>query len=99
MSHFVGMHIGSVTITLAIPGSQSLKDKRHVIRGLLDAIRGKFNVSAAEVGELDLWQRATIAVVTVANEAAFVDQVLAKVLDLVESDPGCTVLEIDQERL
>ncbi|HEY3332290.1 MAG TPA: DUF503 domain-containing protein [Capsulimonadaceae bacterium] len=93
------MHIGSLTVTLAIPGAQSLKDKRHVVRGLLESVRGKFNVSAAEVGELDLWQRATLAFVVVANEASFVDKVLAKVVDTIESEPECNVLQIDQEQL
>ncbi len=93
------MHIGALTVTIDIPGSQSLKDKRHVVRGLLESIRGKFNVSAAEVGELDMWQRATLAFVIVSNDTSFVDQVLAKVADTIESEPRCSILNTEQERL
>ena len=99
MRDLTSMHIGALTVTIDIPGSQSLKDKRHVVRGLLESIRGKFNVSAAEVGELDMWQRATLAFVIVSNDTSFVDQVLAKVADTIESEPRCSILNTEQERL
>jgi len=64
------MHIGSLTVTLSIPGALSLKTSGTLCEDCSTTIRGKFNVSAAEVGELNLWQTATIAVVIVANESA-----------------------------
>jgi uncharacterized protein YlxP (DUF503 family) len=93
------MHIGLLTVTIDIPGSQSLKDKRQVVRSVLETIRSKFNVSAAEIGELELWQRATLAFVAVSNEAAFADKVLAKVADTIESEPRCAVLATELEML
>ena len=56
------MVVGLATIELHIPASHSLKDKRQVLKSLLDTTRQKFNVSAAEVDHLDIWRRATIAV-------------------------------------
>jgi len=50
---FIAMVVGTLKITLAIPGSDSLKDKRQVVRSLLDVARNKFNVSAAEIDHLD----------------------------------------------
>jgi len=44
------MIVGLLTIDLAIFEAQSLKDKRRVIRGLKERIRGRFNVSVAEIG-------------------------------------------------
>jgi uncharacterized protein len=50
---------------LRIPGARSLKEKRHVVKGLTAALRQTFEVSVAEVDHQDLWQRATIAVAAV----------------------------------
>ena len=53
---------------LRIPGVRSLKEKRHVVKGLTAALRQAFEVSVAEVDHQDLWQRATIAVAAVGQD-------------------------------
>ncbi len=93
------MHIGALTVEIDIPGSESLKDKRQVVRSLITRIRDKINVSAAEVGELDKWQRATLAFVVVSNEQAHADQVLEKVTHMIEAEPMCDVIGIEREML
>jgi uncharacterized protein YlxP (DUF503 family) len=64
---------------LRIPGCGSLKQKRHVVKSLTNAIRAKFNVSVAEVDHLELWQRTAIAVGTVAGEAYHAKRVMHEV--------------------
>ncbi len=56
------MFIGVARLELFIPHSSSLKDKRHVLRAVIDGVRKKFNVSIAEVAYQDLWQRAALGV-------------------------------------
>ena len=51
------MVIGSCLLDLHIPGSQSLKDKRQVLQRILKQVRNRYNVSIAELGYSDLWQR------------------------------------------
>ena len=80
------MHIGVLTLALSIDQADSLKDKRQVIKSLIAHIRDKFNVSVAEVDELDIWRRATLGVAVVTNEAAFANEVLSKVVNHVEGD-------------
>jgi len=80
------MHIGVLTLHLSVEGAGSLKDKRQVIRSLVQRVRNKFNVSAAEVDDLNVWRRATLGVAVVSNDAAFANQVLSKVVDHVEDD-------------
>ena len=91
------MVIGICTLQLLIPGSQSLKDKRQVIKSTLDRIRDRFNVSAAEVDELDSWRRATLGFACVSKDQSFVDQVLQKVLAAVESNPQIEVADVQME--
>ena len=74
------MIVGICTVELFIPDGQSLKSKRQVVKSLKDRIRDKFNVSVAEVGEQDLWQKAVLGIACVANETAYVNQVLDQVL-------------------
>jgi len=80
------MHIGVLTLALSIDQADSLKDKRQVIKSLIAHIREKFNVSVAEVDELDIWRRAVLGVAVVTNEAAFANEVLSKVVNHVEGD-------------
>lgn len=57
------------TFELHLPGAQSLKEKRKVLRRLKDRLRSRFNVAVSELGDYsDLWQRASLAVVSVAHD-------------------------------
>lgn len=82
------MVVGLLTLELHIPGARSLKDKRMVLRSVKDRLK-KFNVAVAEVDHQDLWQRATLGVVTVSDSTEAVDRALASVADEVERiEPG-----------
>jgi uncharacterized protein len=85
------MIIGVLTVSLLIADSNSLKDKRHVVKSLLDGIRNKYNVSAAEIDDLDIWRRAQIGVASISNEQKFANTVLNKVLASIEADPRVSV--------
>ena len=81
--------IGVLTLELRLESSHSLKEKRHVVQSLKDRLRHKFNVSVAEIDHQDLWQRSTIAAVTVSSARENAEKVLRSVeeeaADLVSS--------------
>ena len=82
------MTIALLSVELHLPYSQSLKDKRQVLRRLKDRLSA-FNVSIAEVAHHDLWQRAGLAVVTVGTSDDIVEQTLTKAMDEIERlEPG-----------
>ena len=70
------MYVGALQLTLRIPLSASLKDKRQVVQSVLQRVRNKFEVAAAEVGTLESWQLATIGVSCVSNSARHAEEVL-----------------------
>jgi uncharacterized protein YlxP (DUF503 family) len=72
--------VGVLRITLYIHGASSLKDKRQVLRKVIDRVRARYNVAVAEVGEQDIWQTAVVGVCAVANDHSFVNEVLDKVV-------------------
>jgi uncharacterized protein YlxP (DUF503 family) len=71
--------IGVLTLELRLEYSHSLKEKRHVVLGLKERLRNKFNVAVAEIDYQDLWQRALIAAVTVSGDRGRAEQVLQAV--------------------
>ena len=73
------MLVGLARFDLRIPACGSLKEKRHVVKGLTAGIRQKFNVSVAEVDHHDLWQRTAIGVSAVSRESYHVKKVLQQV--------------------
>jgi uncharacterized protein YlxP (DUF503 family) len=79
------MVVGILRLTLVVPGARSLKEKRHALRKITDRVRARYNVSIAEVGENDVWQRAVVGVSAVANDRSFVNEVLDKVVRDVEA--------------
>ena len=78
------MVVGVLHLSLALPASESLKDKRQVVRSVLQRVRNQFNVSAAEVDTLDQRQLATLGFSCVSNEGRHAEQLLAKVLAYIE---------------
>ena len=82
------MTVALLSIELLIPTSQSLKDKRLVLRRLKDRL-GAMNVSVAEVAHQDVWQRAGLAVATVASSDRVAEQTLQSVMREIERlEPG-----------
>jgi uncharacterized protein YlxP (DUF503 family) len=89
--------VGTCLVGLHIPNSGSLKAKRFVLRRLKDRVRNKFNVSIAEVADLDLWQRSTLGIAVVSKDRKFTDQVLSGVVALIESDGDVSVISIEMD--
>jgi uncharacterized protein YlxP (DUF503 family) len=82
------MTVALLTLELYLPMSQSLKDKRMVLRRLKDRL-GAQNVAVAEVAHQDVWQRAGLAVVTVATSDEMAAKILTAASDEVDRlEPG-----------
>jgi uncharacterized protein YlxP (DUF503 family) len=82
------MVVGLLTVEMHVPGSQSLKEKRMVLRRVKDRLK-KFNVAVSEIEHHDLWQRAALAVVTVSTDQQHADRELAAAADAIERvEPG-----------
>ncbi len=77
------MIIGVLQLDLMIRGARSLKDKRRAIKSYKDRIRSRYNVSIAEVGDHDLYQRADIAVTAVGNDVGYIQGLLQQVVNQV----------------
>jgi uncharacterized protein len=75
------MVIGTLELHLRMEGSFSLKDKRRLLRPLIERIRNDYHVAVAEVGDMDLWNSAVLGVACVSNDAAHAESILQHVID------------------
>lgn len=84
------MTVGVLTFELHLPDSRSLKDKRQIVRSLKERLRSRHNVAVSELEEhADLWQRATLAIVSVAGRRDPLERLFEAVLAESESQvPG-----------
>jgi uncharacterized protein len=73
------MPIAFLTLELHIEAAQSIKDRRQVVRSLKDRLRGSFNVSVAELDNAELWNRASVGVVSVSNSRDYLDGLMKHV--------------------
>jgi uncharacterized protein YlxP (DUF503 family) len=71
--------IAFLTLELSIEAAQSLKDRRQVVRSLKDRLRSSFNVSVAELDAAQLWNRATLGVVSISSSRDYLDGLMKNV--------------------
>jgi len=86
-------------VELHLPDVLSPKDKRHVLKGLKEKVRARFEVSVAEVDHQDLWQRATLALAYVSADGRHANEVITKAMDFIEDNVAGQVLDTSVEIL
>jgi uncharacterized protein YlxP (DUF503 family) len=87
-----GVYVGALEIEIHIPSARSLKEKRSVVRHLVETARQRFGVSASEVAHHDRWQRAGLGFSVVAPSAAPAQRLLEQVERFVWSHPEFEVI-------
>jgi len=80
-----------------ISDSNSLKDRRRVVRGILEHIRRGYNVSATELEDSRLWRRTILGVACLANESKAADRVLARIIHYLDTHPQIRLLDCQVE--
>lgn len=91
------MVVGICRLSLHFGGSQSLKDKRQGLRRLIDRLRAKFNAAVAEVDGQDSWQRATVGLVVVGNDATHLRSMLDTICAFAEQLYVAQILDRELE--
>jgi uncharacterized protein YlxP (DUF503 family) len=74
------MPVGVLTLEFQLPYAHSLKEKRAVLRKIRDRLRSRFNVAIAELDHQDVWQHATLGVVSISNSQSLLESVFHQVL-------------------
>jgi len=91
--------VAVVRLSIYIQHSHSLKEKRAVIRKLVDRIQARFKLHVAEVGGQDTWQRAQLGFAVVGSDGQVVESIADEVVRSVESSVDGQVVSVDREVL
>jgi len=75
------MPVGVLTLEIELPYSHSLKEKRAVLLKIRDRLRARFNVAIAELDHQDVWQHATLGVVSISNSQTLLESTFRQVLE------------------
>ncbi|WP_019131852.1 DUF503 domain-containing protein [Peptoniphilus obesi] len=93
------MIIGRCLIRLRLFSPNSLKEKRRILKSLIERLKSRYNISIAEVGENDSWQIAEIGIAVVANKAVFADEVINKIVHFIDNFDSVEIIDIDIEMI
>ncbi len=78
------MVVGTLKIEFRLSDNRSLKGKRKVVRSMMGKVKSKFNVSIAEVGSNDKWQKIELGISAVGNDRRHIDSSLSHVLGFLD---------------
>ncbi len=93
------MVVGLMTVELYLGDIFSLKEKRQIIKSIIERIKNRYNVSIAEVDKQNVKRHAVIGMACVSNSNKLVDRQLDLILDFMEADGRFVVQEIHKELL
>lgn len=94
------MHVGICTIELHLPGNNSLKGKRSIVKSIVARVTHEYNVSIAEVDAQDAWQRAVLGVACVSSSEGYAHGLLEQVVHWIEVNrPDVELLDYQIEML
>jgi len=91
------MVVGVLRVSLHLEAAQSLKEKRSIVKRLIARCRNRFPVSAAEVGDQDLWRSALLGFVMVSSSEALIAAQLTRIENEIEGSGLAEIVSADVE--
>lgn len=89
------MIVGTCELELIVYDAISLKDKRQVIKSIIGKIQSRYNVSIAEIGNNDKWQRTIIGFACVTNDTKHANSIISNILKFIERDSRVEIFNHD----
>jgi len=86
-----------MTAQLYLHGIISLKDKRKIVKSLIERLKNRFNISVSEVDHNDSKTSALIGIALVSNETHFINQQMDKIIDFMRRDGRFTLGVVERE--
>ncbi len=91
------MLVGVVKVQMYMQGIASLKDKRHIVKGVIGRLQSRFNISVSEVEHQDSKTLAVLGIAVVSNDAVFIDQQLDSILQFMRNDGRFYLGSVERE--
>ncbi|MBU3093697.1 DUF503 domain-containing protein [Clostridium sp. CF011] len=91
------MKILFMTVTLRASWSHSLKEKRMVVKSIVQKLKNKFNISVSEVAEQDIHQTIVIGIVGICGTSSQLDSTMEHIITFIESNTDAEIIDIQKE--
>ncbi len=91
------MVIGIIKIVFRIHDNHSLKQKRKIVKSMVSRVKNRFNVSIAEIGSNDMWQRIELGITAVGNERTHIDSSLNSVISFLDKMYAAEIIDYSTE--
>lgn len=91
------MKIGILEITLLLYEVTSLKEKRIILKSLIQKLKNRYNISISEISYNDVWKNAKIGIATVSNSKSHLDSTLDHILDFIDTDGRMEMIDVKRE--
>ena len=91
------MLVGVMKVQMYMQGIASLKDKRHIVKGVIGRLQSRFNISVSEVEHQDSKTLAVLGIAVVSNDAVFIDQQLDSILQFMRNDGRFYLGSVERE--
>ena len=79
---------GVLTVNLFLPAVGSLKEKRRLLKSLIERLKSHFNIAVVEVNAQDAWQRTVLAIAAISKDKPQIDKVFEEVVGFIEKFSG-----------
>jgi len=79
------MTVGVALVSFRLYEIHSLKDKRRIVKSLVEKSRSRFNVTVAEVADQDIHQKASIGIAVIGNDGRVLNSLLDRIIDFMDS--------------
>lgn len=93
------MIVGILKVLILVSESNSLKEKRMVLRSLKNKLKNNFNVSVTEIGDQDKWQKSTLALSTVGTQKASLNSLISNIINYLEDNKQIQLLDYEMEMI
>jgi uncharacterized protein YlxP (DUF503 family) len=91
------MVVGTLKIAFYLEDNRSLKGKRKIVKSMVDKVKARFNVSIAEVGSNDKWQKIELGISAVGNDRRHIDSSLNHILTFLDSLYLAPIVDTEME--
>lgn len=91
------MRVLNLKVTLRASWVHSLKEKRMVVRSIVQKLKNKFNISVAEVDEQDIHQTIVIGISAVCGDKKQIDSTQEHLIDFIEENTDAELMSIDSD--
>lgn len=89
------MNLIGIEVYIRFHYVESLKDKRRIIKSILDKTRHKYQISTAEVGDLDSLDTSSLGFGMVTNDPKHAEVILQKVINFIDTQSEVEIFKIE----